>query len=873
MESVTQEKKKLRSVISFEAKAPPGYTFIPAGNPKFTNACKEVCRKDGLKVFTVSTTPHQRTHNLSQQVHRIGYHFPSVVVATICMERGLFLSSTGKVMPYRQLPSQGSAHQLMRGRRADSEVSQNTINVEARDAIKDLFPNIPEKDLKQIIKTAFQKGKRKVGTAVELPLARRAQLAVVAHIRHIYTNYDRLLRITSFQDARKAVEEPCLAKLVQWRGDDESGETVLEDVFREVIVISDDEDDENDSEDSALAHGRDSSIEFVSSNAVVKELQTVPVEYGETSTANRIPLRGPSEDEAPPGFRFVTESSRKRAALPGKKIDRRGFSRYQAWDRARDRYRDAQNAPNSNQLVRPVVEPYHTVSNQEPFAGPPPASYPSYTGKLPGHAGRVNFGSFLRNNHDSPTVPEPGPRSDMKPAPPKIIRLADGSVFERAEAVTNNRYEMPSDHRSLRPVAPAHTRGHTPGHIREYIPSEKVKYQDPRPWPYSSGNPVVSDEPERNVLPSIEEPFSSGQTRKDAMDPAIPATRKRDLGWETYPKQSHLGDLPGRVDVIHISDDRYPLPSKRNKVAHDNKALPLSSESRRNADRAFYVASSSESPGKPQPYPLNGLRPEPLPNRIISLANENHSQALRKYPEPASPQSGRIVARDPQLSGLVMNGQPIAKRGQPSEGPPLNHTSRPIHPGGDFLRQPSSFSTIRSVPRSQDNEDPRGFNTFTRSDQRQRILTSRETHDPALYLSRPDPGNSIIVEQAPLERRPLLSHSDTRPSSIYSHDFVRPVQVRKELEASRYHNPQNPLTKSGSNLRNVTSHSSANRPQDGRTMNRSITPPFQHPASRTIVSNSRSDPYRFSHYPDPFLNRPQIGHSGNPLGFPSGFPR
>lgn len=159
----------LHCQISFEAKAPPGYTFIPAGNPVFTNACKEVCRKEGHKVFTVSvsdalvpifllrnaclfdclqTTPHQRMHDLSQQVHRIGYHFPSVVVATICMERGFFLSSMGKVMPYRQ----GAPK-----RRADSDLSQNAINAEARDAIKDLFPNIPKKDLGQIIKTAFQK--------------------------------------------------------------------------------------------------------------------------------------------------------------------------------------------------------------------------------------------------------------------------------------------------------------------------------------------------------------------------------------------------------------------------------------------------------------------------------------------------------------------------------------------------------------------------------------------------------------------------------------------------------------------------------------------------------------------------------------------
>lgn len=97
-------------------------------------------------------------HDLSQQVHRIGYHFPSVVVATICMERGLFLSSTGKVVPYQAASSSRRlTKNLGREKRAASDVSQNTINVEAKDAIKDLFPNIPTKDLNRIIKTAFQK--------------------------------------------------------------------------------------------------------------------------------------------------------------------------------------------------------------------------------------------------------------------------------------------------------------------------------------------------------------------------------------------------------------------------------------------------------------------------------------------------------------------------------------------------------------------------------------------------------------------------------------------------------------------------------------------------------------------------------------------
>lgn len=54
-------------------------------------------------------------------------------------------------MPFHDLGTQETRPQ------ADSELDQTTINTEARDAIKDLFPTIPDKDLFQIIKTAFQK--------------------------------------------------------------------------------------------------------------------------------------------------------------------------------------------------------------------------------------------------------------------------------------------------------------------------------------------------------------------------------------------------------------------------------------------------------------------------------------------------------------------------------------------------------------------------------------------------------------------------------------------------------------------------------------------------------------------------------------------
>lgn len=73
------------------------------------------------------------------------------MVAAACTELGLYLTSAGKAVPFHTLGA------LQSQPPSELEASQITINTEARDAIKDLFPNIPQDDLFQIIKTAFQK--------------------------------------------------------------------------------------------------------------------------------------------------------------------------------------------------------------------------------------------------------------------------------------------------------------------------------------------------------------------------------------------------------------------------------------------------------------------------------------------------------------------------------------------------------------------------------------------------------------------------------------------------------------------------------------------------------------------------------------------
>jgi hypothetical protein len=104
-------------------------------------------------------------------------------------------------------------------------------------------------------------------------LARRVQLAVVAHIRHVYTDYDKMLKTGSWMQARQNVEHVSLAKLKEWR--DEAGEqsNEIEDTFREVIVLDDDDDESSDEGSLSTPDEREQSMEIVSSRATARDLQ------------------------------------------------------------------------------------------------------------------------------------------------------------------------------------------------------------------------------------------------------------------------------------------------------------------------------------------------------------------------------------------------------------------------------------------------------------------------------------------------------------------------------------------------------------------------------------------------------------------------
>lgn len=360
------KKKKLEFSITNDLEPPPGFEFVPIGNPELTQACKELSRQQDAMIFIVSTVKGLSTDTLAHQVNRIGHH----VRHTIAEQARTSIGDSDGYSPEPNPPSGFPAPEPI-------PKSQREINEQADNAIKDLFPRIPNTDRRSIIERAFKKGATMkgeplVGLAEHLTLSRRVQLAVLAHIRHTHTRYDQLLRETTYANARKAVEALCLDILVKWRGDEETGRDQLDEILREVIVISDSEDDGDDSDDavSAAAESDDSVQEIPP--PVPPAPTSLPVAFapnvmGPLVTEAPVAAGITTFDGAQDGMdetveTYISAPPRTPATFSGKR-GRRGFRRYQAalltrWDEARARVRlqeESPGEPQASAAIHPVV--------------------------------------------------------------------------------------------------------------------------------------------------------------------------------------------------------------------------------------------------------------------------------------------------------------------------------------------------------------------------------------------------------------------------------------------------------------------------------------------------------------------------------------
>jgi Uncharacterized conserved protein (DUF2293) len=194
-------------------------------------------------------------------------------------------------------------------------------------------------------------GEPTVGLQPGIPLSRRVQLAVLAHIRHTHTRYDQLLKETSWMNARKAVEPVCLDVLVKWRGDEETGRDQMDEILREVVIITDseesdessEEDDSSDEEDETSSSSSGSISRPASRDRNRSALpQTQVAGPREPDQHNRIMDR---EGMASAVVSLQNPPKDNSKAQRDKKTQR-GFKRYQAaWDEAVSRRKAPKTAP------------------------------------------------------------------------------------------------------------------------------------------------------------------------------------------------------------------------------------------------------------------------------------------------------------------------------------------------------------------------------------------------------------------------------------------------------------------------------------------------------------------------------------------------
>ncbi|RGP64114.1 hypothetical protein FLONG3_9660 [Fusarium longipes] len=474
------KKKKLEFQITTKKTPPPGFEFVPAGNPELTTACKELSREKDAMIFIVSSIEHM-------------------------------------------LPATRDAPEPI-------PKSQEEYDAQVDAALRDLFPRIPNTDRQMIIEHAFRRDpmnkseKEKVGFSEDITLARRVQLAVLAHIRHTHTRYDTLLRETSWQNARKVVENLCLDTLVKWRGDEESGRDQLDEILREVVVISDSEGEESGNES-------DSSIEEVVYQPT-NHISNRPVQHisGQAGPGHRQSPRlslGAKGPVTPKAKGKVKKAKRKTSA---EKKGQRGFKRYQAWQDALDRSRNGPNdAPASPQghgsqytQAPPPAAPVSLDESLPPasqlrlVSGAGPAPYENgYVGKpqYPANARFISSGPQVARKVKSPYYePPPTTRPPVSMAADRLQDMLVQSIepaspnamkpsFVRAVPPRGQcfRNEPPQSSSIQRPaiITPPPRRmdiRDEPVQVSRHIPSERLAYGE-RPYEF----PVRAPSPQPGV--------------------------------------------------------------------------------------------------------------------------------------------------------------------------------------------------------------------------------------------------------------------------------------------------------------------------------------------------------------------------------------
>ena len=141
---------------------PKGYTFVPKGDVYITKNCRKTTHETKKTLFVV----------VDKKSKPMGLRCPTNIYNTVV--------SLGKATATQ---------------RAEAVQKRDAAIVEDfEEAIVKLFPTMPKAEVQQVLKHSLKKHSRRVGRTNKMALQDRVKLAVRAHIRHMHTDYDKLLK-------------------------------------------------------------------------------------------------------------------------------------------------------------------------------------------------------------------------------------------------------------------------------------------------------------------------------------------------------------------------------------------------------------------------------------------------------------------------------------------------------------------------------------------------------------------------------------------------------------------------------------------------------------------------------------------------------
>ena len=141
----------------------PNYVFVPKGNVYITKKSKTLTQDAGLTVY-IAIDPRTET--------RRGLYVPSPI--------------------YQQVLSLNAATSSARAAAVLEKDSRDLDKTKL--LLTTLYPRMPSHDLTAVLAHAFRKGSKRVGRTTKISDKQRALLAVRAHVRHVHTDYEAMLK-------------------------------------------------------------------------------------------------------------------------------------------------------------------------------------------------------------------------------------------------------------------------------------------------------------------------------------------------------------------------------------------------------------------------------------------------------------------------------------------------------------------------------------------------------------------------------------------------------------------------------------------------------------------------------------------------------